>query len=65
MEIRLIQTKNFKKFYSKLVRKLLNKNEPQMTIKILRFCIAKGINGLDDDLIQVLNKSEIQDKYVF
>ena len=66
MDFNLVQKKNVQKFYSKLVRKLIGNNRGKDAIKILKFCIAKEISGLDDRLANFINKSNLEknDKYV-
>ena len=61
-ELHVIETKNIRKFYSKLVRKLIASEMVDETVQLLRHCVTKEVNGLEEELVSMVNKSRLKEK---
>lgn len=60
LEIQIIETRNIRKFYSKLLEKLIINEHANKAINLLKFCISKEYGELDDELVKKVNNSKLK-----
>jgi len=58
-DLKLIERKNSKKFYSKLVEKLIDVGKVKEVVDILKFVIAKEVGELDENLPKIVADSQL------
>ena len=61
-DLQLVDSRNAKRFYSKLLRKLIGNGEAGETISLLKHCVTKEVGALDEDLVALVNKSSLKEK---
>lgn len=61
-DLQLVERRNVKRFYSKLLRKLIENGLASETIQLLKHCLAKEAGALDEDLVALVNKSSLKEK---
>lgn len=62
LDLQPVEPRNIKKFYSKLLRKLIGSEQASGAIKLLRLCAAKETGPLDQDLLVLVDKSNLREK---
>lgn len=57
-DLQVVERRDAKKFYSKIVSRLITANKPLEAIKFLKYSIATEVGDLDDELQNLVRNSK-------
>lgn len=62
MDLQMIERRHAQRFYSHLLRKLIASEQADDAIRLLKFCVSKEVGQLEEELLAVVNKSNLKEK---